>query len=328
MLWATRMPAHPTRITVAICTHNRAEQLPWALQSLCEADPPQKLDWEVLVVLNCCTDHTMDVVRAFAGRLAVRAVAEDRPGVSHARNRAVEAATGDWILWIDDDVRVSRGYLTAYEAALRRWPSASFLGGAIRPYLEDPTPPWLPAAMPVFKGVYGQRVVDNSTDTLIGLESLKPFGGNYATRTDVQRLYRYNPDLGRTPALHNRHGEETAVIKAMLKSGVEGRWVAGADVDHVVPVARQTLRYIRSYYLGHGKRRGLGATSRHRGVKMFGKDVTRFLAGEVRYRISRILRRPPARWARHFKHAATARGYLIGKYWRRDRVWKTPRTEA
>ena len=59
-------------ITVAICTLNRAESLRRTLKSLAAMQVPDDLDWEVVVVNNGCTDHTDDVIEAFADRLPIR----------------------------------------------------------------------------------------------------------------------------------------------------------------------------------------------------------------------------------------------------------------
>ena len=58
---------------------------------------------------------------------------ESRPGLSHARNRAIAEATGDYILWTDDDVTVCRDWLVAYADAFRKWPDAVGFGGPSGP---------------------------------------------------------------------------------------------------------------------------------------------------------------------------------------------------
>src|SRR5436190_17625355 len=48
--------------------------------------------WELFVVNNGCTDHTDQVIAAFAGRLPVRREFEDERGLSRARNRVVDTS--------------------------------------------------------------------------------------------------------------------------------------------------------------------------------------------------------------------------------------------
>ena len=93
-------------ITIAICTYNRADSLSRTLQSLAAMRLPPRVDWEVVVVNNNSTDHTDAVIASFSGsRLPIRREFEPRRGLSRARNRAVDTADGDYILWTDDDCR-------------------------------------------------------------------------------------------------------------------------------------------------------------------------------------------------------------------------------
>jgi glucosyl-dolichyl phosphate glucuronosyltransferase len=85
------------------------------------------------VIVHTSTDHTVDVIREYVGRLPVRWEFEPRPGKSNAQNRAIDFAKGDYILWTDDDVVVDAGWLTAYVGAFRRWPEAAVFGGRITP---------------------------------------------------------------------------------------------------------------------------------------------------------------------------------------------------
>ena len=98
---------------------------------------------EVVVVNNNCEDHTDEVIRAFVDRLPIRREFEPERGHSRARNRGVDTAKGDYIVWTDDDVVVDPGWLAAYSRAFRRWPEAALFGGPIIPKFEPPSPKWL-----------------------------------------------------------------------------------------------------------------------------------------------------------------------------------------
>src|SRR5947207_180454 len=101
------------RVTVAICTFNRAESLRRTLESVAALHLPEALDWEVVVVNNNSTDHTDSVIESFKERLPIRREFEPQPGASNARNRAVYVAKGDYFVWTDDDVVVDNGWLAA-----------------------------------------------------------------------------------------------------------------------------------------------------------------------------------------------------------------------
>jgi glycosyltransferase involved in cell wall biosynthesis len=130
-------------VTIAVCTWNRSNSLRVTLLSLQKLTIPPAIDWEVLIVNNNCSDDTDEVVGQFANNLPIRLLHEKRQGLSNARNCAVEAAKGDYILWTDDDVIIDPNWLAAYVNAFRTWPHAAVFGGPIKPKLEGNPPEWL-----------------------------------------------------------------------------------------------------------------------------------------------------------------------------------------
>src|SRR5215469_14069434 len=93
------------RITIAVPTHNRARLLQTTLASIGEQRLPAGVEAECIVVDNRSTDDTRSVVAQFSPHspLPTRYVYENGAGSSYARNRAVEEALGEFILFIDDD---------------------------------------------------------------------------------------------------------------------------------------------------------------------------------------------------------------------------------
>jgi glycosyltransferase involved in cell wall biosynthesis len=92
-------------ISVILCTRNRAASLDTALRSL-TACATADLNWELLVIDNGSTDQTALVAASYHDRLPIRTILEPTAGLSHARNRGVAEATGEWLVWLDDDVTV------------------------------------------------------------------------------------------------------------------------------------------------------------------------------------------------------------------------------
>jgi glucosyl-dolichyl phosphate glucuronosyltransferase len=128
-------------VTVAICTWNRDHLLRQTLEEMTRLAVPAGLVWELLVVNNNCTDDTDGVIAAFAKRLPIRRLFESQPGLSHARNRAIAEAAGDYVVWTDDDVLVSPEWLAAYARAFARRPDAAVFGGPVAPWFPTTPPP-------------------------------------------------------------------------------------------------------------------------------------------------------------------------------------------
>lgn len=293
------------RFTVAVCTWNRAALLPQVLDRLARVQHPPGA-WEVLFVNNNSTDDTERVLEAFAGRLPLRRAFEPRQGLSHARNAAVREARGDYVVWTDDDVLVDAGWLAAYARAVERHPEAAVFGGPIQPLFEGTPPAWLSAAWRDVGAAFGARALGGEPFELDADGEL-PYGANFVVRAREQRLFPYDPALGRRLE-GGALGEETAVIRAILAAGGTGWWVPDASVEHWIPKGRQTTRYLRSYYALQGKT--FGNHERYGGPMLLGRPLRlwgRILQTELAYARAR-LGGDPHRWVKPLARASFLRG--------------------
>lgn len=123
-------PPPITRVTVAVCTRNRASQLDACLSALAALEYPSAL-LDALVVDNAPVDaSTREAVARYPG---IRYVCEPRPGLDNARNRAIQEARGDIIAYTDDDVSVDRGWVRAIARAFQEEPHAMCVTGLVVP---------------------------------------------------------------------------------------------------------------------------------------------------------------------------------------------------
>jgi hypothetical protein len=115
------MPA----ISVIIPTHNRSHLLARALASL-----PQGLGdlLEVIVVDDGSTDDTGSIVRNSGRKVTFLRQAQAGPGA--ARNRGLEAASGEYVAFLDSDDVWLPWTLPIYQQVLRQYPGISFIAGS------------------------------------------------------------------------------------------------------------------------------------------------------------------------------------------------------
>jgi len=98
---------------------------------------PSAIAHEILLVDNGSTDDSAAVLARFAavcGR--VRVLHAPTPGLTRARNCALQAARGDIIAFIDDDCYVSPGFVDDVWSAFADRPDCDFVGGRV--LLYDP----------------------------------------------------------------------------------------------------------------------------------------------------------------------------------------------
>jgi glycosyltransferase involved in cell wall biosynthesis len=239
-------------LAVAICTHNRAEELRRTLSSLRGCVRPTG-GWQLVVIDNASTDSTPQVIddALVAGDLPIRHVIEPNLGLCHARNRALEACAGEAILFLDDDVDVDPLLLVSYEAALDHHPEAGYFGGPIRPILEDPLNPLAHAILSSHPGAFS--CVDlGPAEQVLDEPGRAPFGANMCIRRSVIGETSFDLQfsyVGRGGIV----GDETDFFHTLRAKGVTGRWVPSAAVGHRIPAGRASWSFVERFARGVGR---------------------------------------------------------------------------
>jgi glycosyltransferase involved in cell wall biosynthesis len=254
------MPGNEPRISVVICTHNRADSLCEALDSL-ERQTLSPRAFEVVVVDNLSTDGTRAVVESFTGRMAnLHVVREGRLGLSWARNAGAAAAHAACVVYLDDDARASPGWLQAMLGAFERTtPAPGCVGGRVWLDWRGPRPRWLPSPYDMY-----YTCLDLGNESRAFADREAPVGANVGFRKDaLEAVGGFPTDLGRKGA-SLLSCEEVEVIRAIRDRGLGLYYAADAAVFHTVPRARQKRRWLLSrvfwegvsHALMNGQRRG------------------------------------------------------------------------
>ena len=84
------------RFSIIVPTHNGADRLPMCLNSV-----KQQVftDYELIVVCDACTDASADVAKSYGAKV----IEIDAHKAGTARNIGINNATGEYILFLDDD---------------------------------------------------------------------------------------------------------------------------------------------------------------------------------------------------------------------------------
>ncbi|MFO0813527.1 MAG: glycosyltransferase [Gemmatales bacterium] len=237
-------------VTVAICTWNRAALLDQTLGRMKCLEIPEGVTWELLVVNNNCSDNTDEIIQKHAPVLPLKRLFEPKQGHSNARNCAVQHASGDLLVWTDDDVLVDKNWLALFANAATLFSHAAYFGGAIEPYFETAPPRDLARSLPEIASAYA--LVDYGNETRPFRNGESPFGANMAFRMDVLRSFQFDPNLGRVE--NNMIGDdETALLERLKSDKQQGIWIGQARVQHIIPEERATWSYIERYYSGLGQ---------------------------------------------------------------------------
>jgi glycosyltransferase involved in cell wall biosynthesis len=234
------------KASVAICTHNRAADLKEALLSLLQQN--FKNSYEVIVVDNCSTDHTKQVVEEFQKMVHIPVVYifEERLGLSVARNRAIREASGEYVLFLDDDAVACTDWIGGIVALFDLDPQIGCVGGKIDPAWEGSAPLWLSHEN---RTLY--TILDYSDEIVEMRKPAIPFGANVAFRKSIfDSMDAFREDLGRVGS--NLLSSEESELIERIRTRYTVYYTPHSSVLHKIPRSRISRKWLlrRIYWQG------------------------------------------------------------------------------
>lgn len=231
------------RLSVVVCTYNRYDVLPDAVDSLLR----QHLEagcMEVLVVDNSPDqENAANFGARFAHEPSIRYLVEPTPGLSHARNVGTAHARAGLVAFIDDDAIAAPDWaaqmLRAFEAF---GGAAGVVGGRVLPRWVSSRPPWLAEDLLGYLSILdwgGQTRPLRSHEWLVGC--------NIAFNKDaLSSVGGFSRALGRVGAgLSLLSNEEIEVTEKIHRAGYVPVYCPGALVYHVIDPTRLTRTWFR-----------------------------------------------------------------------------------
>jgi glucosyl-dolichyl phosphate glucuronosyltransferase len=238
------------RYSIIVCTHNRANLLRASLQAITKEMMSTRHVGELIVVDNGSTDSTYDIYTSTqdsSDGLCLKYFYVPELGLSIARNRGVNSAEGEILIFVDDDAVVAEGWLESCLKAFRDHPQAEAVGGQVVPQSSVPLPEWL---VPPLTGLYS--IIDLDGDDVRPFRGKGlPVGANMALRRSVFAYRHFSPTLGRI-GTSLVSGEEAEILLAIRQRGKEILYVPSMRVEHFIDADRLTEDWAvrRSYFAG------------------------------------------------------------------------------
>lgn len=235
------------KASVAIASIGR-ETLIDTLTSIAKVTRPDGVELDVLIADDSRDGAATKLVASHPVKgLDITCLSVASGNISTARNALLDAATGDWLIFVDDDEWVETDWLERLFACQADF-QADVVIGPVHPEYPEDTPAWLRAANPLFMnwGHRGKRIYTGR-------------GGNTLVNMALIRALelRFDEAYGRTG------GEDTIFFGQAAERGARIFVTDDAIAREHVPAERLTQSYILSRAVRSGQSYGQMRLARH-----------------------------------------------------------------
>lgn len=233
-------------LSICICTYKRPQLLRRLLQAIL-TQTIRDVVIEVVVVDNDSNQSAAvvlaEMASGFAGNL--KALSLVNSNISLARNAAIAAASGQWIVMIDDDEVPVPDWLEQL-LKVQKSEQADVVFAPVLPEYSESTPAWIREG-----GYFDRRRLPTGTK----IDHKDARSGNVLVRRSIlQDIATSQKDgIGPfDPAFGTTGGEDTMLFRRLDKLGAVMVWCDEAPADEFIPADRATAKWLlqRSYRTG------------------------------------------------------------------------------
>lgn len=222
-------------ISVVVTTYNRlfllADNLSRIIGQLDE-------DVELIIVDNNSVDGTKafceDLIRHNSEK-EISYYNEFEQGVSFARNRGFQLSRGEYITFVDDDVKVSPNWLTIAKEICSDY-SPKLFGGIVRPYYMDDKPSWYLDSFETRMHYHDSGWIPTESNCYLSINMF------FERKTFVD-MGGFDIHMGPAGNAFS-YGEDTDLIMRYYLKGIPAYYSHDLVVEHFVPIEKMTLDYL------------------------------------------------------------------------------------
>ncbi|TWT64674.1 glycosyltransferase [Allorhodopirellula solitaria] len=218
---------------------------------------------EVIVVQNGLSERDRRDDRANYDRVAqqydclhLKIVYDEVPGLLSGRHRGADESSGELLVFIDDDITVAPGWMTALSSVFAD-PEVVLAGGPSLPEFAAEPPEWLHRCwQPTPDGgrqMAQLSLLELNTNSVTTIHPDFVWGLNYAIRRSALRQYGgFHPDCVPKSMQHFQGDGETGLSHKIAAAGHRAVYHPDALVWHHIGAQRMTPEYFdqRSFYQG------------------------------------------------------------------------------
>jgi succinoglycan biosynthesis protein ExoM len=231
------------RVTIAVLTYRRPLDLAELIPALVGQAREVGADVDILVVDNDPAGAARRQVEHAATGAPVRYVHEVTPGIAAARNRAIDEATADLLIFIDDDERPTAHWLIRMLAVYAGSRVEAVVGPVVSRY-DTPPSRWVEAGR-----FFDRRRMPTGTPVTLAATNNLLLDLAWVRRNGL----RFDTRFGLSG------GSDTLFTRQLHDRGGRMLWCDEAVVIDVVPANRLTRAWVlrRAYRIGNATSRVL-----------------------------------------------------------------------
>jgi glycosyltransferase involved in cell wall biosynthesis len=271
------MPDIQLKISVIICSYNRASYIINAVNSLYNQTLQRDL-FEVFVVDNNSNDNTEELIRKFMAEhpyFNLHYMTEKRQGASYARNSGAAVAKAPLLCFMDDDAFAEPDYLERIVSFFDAYPDTTGLGGRIIPKYIPAEPKWMSHYVSSMVGNFAY-----SPTVSVFKPGKYPLESNMAVRkNDFDAINGFDTNLPGVQGTLRIGGEGKDFFLRLQQRGAKIYYDPAIIVHHVVEVEKLTPQYLYRVASGYGR----GEKIRLKGK---GKSALLLKTGEYLYKLA------------------------------------------
>ena len=233
-------------LSVILCTHNpRADYFAATVEGL-RMQTLSLSEWEFLVIDNASAEGR-EPFADLSWHANSRWIREDTLGLTPARLRGIREASGDLLVFVDDDNVLDPDYL---ETVLRIAGEKPFLGswsGQCRAVFDEPPPEWT-------RRYWGNLVIrefsEDRWSNLPRLGETMPCGAGLCVRREVARFYLDLNESGQRKFQFDRTGDslvsggDNDLAACACDIGFGAGIFSALRLQHLIPPERLTADYL------------------------------------------------------------------------------------
>jgi len=124
-----------SKVTIGVCVRNGEDFITNAITSIIEQDFPNEL-MEVIFLDDGSEDKTLSIIKSYVPKIdmKVKVIHQEWKGLGYARNVVINNANGEYLIWVDCDMRLLRDFVRKQVEFMDRNPDVGIGKGRYRMY--------------------------------------------------------------------------------------------------------------------------------------------------------------------------------------------------